>query len=84
MTVYRNERTLRNAYEAELAQTNIKPNTGECSATLEAENWSGFTPSGRGADGLSAILTWPTNTRMSRGRPTPGRKGGKATARKNK
>jgi class 3 adenylate cyclase len=37
MTVYRNERTLRNAYEAELAQTNIKPNSGECSGN----SWGG-------------------------------------------
>ncbi len=37
LMLFRNERTLRRAYEAELAQTNIKPNTGRCTANY----WGG-------------------------------------------
>jgi len=37
MMLFRNEQTLRKAYEAELGQTNIKPNTGRCIAN----SWGG-------------------------------------------
>jgi class 3 adenylate cyclase len=37
MMLFRNGQTLRKAYEAELGQTNIKPNTGRCSAN----SWAG-------------------------------------------
>jgi class 3 adenylate cyclase len=37
MTVFSNQQTLRRAYEAELGQTNIEPNTGNCSSN----SWGG-------------------------------------------
>lgn len=37
MRVFRNEQTLQRAYEAELGQTNIKPNTGNCTGN----SWGG-------------------------------------------
>ena len=70
MTLFRNERILRNAYAAELRQANIRPNTGDCTPDAwggEIEWFHGIgEPGGRAFCHLDeadqrAYLTWTSD-----------------------